>query len=201
MNGVHAPHQGRRPRLWSGLRALALVSFAFLAASCDGGSASPGVASIGSTTSTTSALGTAASFGAPGLQQSYKAQLAYAACMRSHGEPSFPDPVLTGQSVRFGPGRSIDQDSPRFISASTTCKRLVPDGGVPSPAQIQALIAQMVKNAECMPRARGNELPGPDRERPRHVCRFQPQRPGPKFPQFQAAQRACQKLAPFGGGG
>ncbi len=201
MNGVHAPHQGRRPRLWSGLRALALVSFAFLAASCDGGSASPGVASIGSTTSTTSALGTAASFGAPGLQQSYKAQLAYAACMRSHGEPSFPDPVLTGQSVRFGPGRSIDQDSPRFISASTTCKRLVPDGGVPSPAQIQALIAQMVKNAECM-RAHGvTNFPDPTVNVPGMFAGFSLKGLDPNSPQFQAAQRACQKLAPFGGGG
>ena len=37
-----------------------------------------------------------------------------------------------------------------MVSANTTCKRLVPEGGTPSPAQIQALIAQMVKNAECM---------------------------------------------------
>ena len=54
MNGKDAPHQGRLPHLWrAGLRCLALVSFAFLAAACDGSSASPGVASIGSTTSTT----------------------------------------------------------------------------------------------------------------------------------------------------
>ena len=101
--------------------------------------------------------------------------------MRSHGEPSFPDPVLKESSVTFGAGPDIDQDSPRFVSVTTTCKRLVPDGGAPSPAQIQTMIAQMVKNAECMRGSWDNELPGPDRERPRQNCRFQPQRPGPEF--------------------
>jgi hypothetical protein len=202
MNGVHAPHQGRRPHLWrAGLRALALVSFAFLAAACDGSSASPGVASIGSTTSTTSALGTASSFGEADLQQSYQAQLAYATCMRSHGEPSFPDPVLTGQSVRFGAGHNIDQDSPRFVSASTTCKRLVPEGGTPSPAQIQAMIAQMVKNAECM-RAHGvTNFPDPTVNVPGMLAGFSLKGLDPNSPQFQAAQKACQRLAPLGAGG
>jgi hypothetical protein len=134
--------------LWrAGLRCLALVSFAFLAAACDGGSASPGVASIGSTTSTTSALGTASSFAKPGLQQDYQVQLAYSACMRSSGESSFPDPVLTSHGIRFGAGQNINQDSPRFVSASTTCKRLIPDGRPPSPAQIQANTAHLLKNA------------------------------------------------------
>jgi hypothetical protein len=201
MNGVHASQQGRPHLRRAGLRALALVFFAFLAAACDGGSASPGVASIGSTTSTTSALGAASSFGGPDLQQSYKAQLAYAACMRSHGEPSFPDPVLSGQSVRFGAGRNINQDSPRFVSASTTCKRLVPDGGIPSPAQLQAMIAQMVKNAQCM-RAHGvPNFPDPTVNVPGILAGFSLKGLDPNSPQFQAAQKICQRLAPLGGGG
>lgn len=197
MSGVHAPHQGRRPHLWrAGLRALALVSFAFLAAACDGSSASPGVASIGSTTSTTSAIGTASSFGGSD-QQLYQAQLDYAACMRSHGEPSFPDPVLMSQSVMFGPGHNINQDSPRFVSANTTCKRLVPDGGTPSPAQIQALIAQMVKNAECM-RAHGvTNFPDPTVNVPGILAGFSLKGLDPNSPHFQAAQKACQRLAPL----
>ena len=197
MSGVHAPHQGRRPHLWrAGLHALALVSVAFLAAACDGGSASPGVASIGSTTSTTSAIGTASSFGGSD-QQLYQAQLDYAACMRSHGEPSFPDPVLMSQSVMFGPGHNINQDSPRFVSANTTCKRLVPDGGTPSPAQLQATIAQMVKNAECI-RAHGvTNFPDPTVNVPGILAGFSLKGLDPNSPHFQAAQKACQRLAPL----
>jgi hypothetical protein len=171
-----------------------------LLAACDGGSASPGVASIGSTTSTTSALGTASSFGQTD-QQFYQVQLDYAACMRSHGEPSFPDPVLTGQSVHFGPGPNIDQDSPRFLSANTTCKRLVPDGGTPSPAQLQVVIAQMVKNAECM-RAHGiTNFPDPTVNVPGMLAGISLKGLDPNSPQFQAAQKACQRLAPLGAGG
>jgi hypothetical protein len=200
MNGVHASQQGRPHLRRAGLRALALVFFAFLAAACDGGSTSSRVASIGSTTSTTSALGTASSFGQTD-QQFYQVQLDYAACMRSHGEPSFPDPVLTGQSVRFGAGPNIDQDSPRFVSANTTCKRLVPDGGTPSPAQIQAMIAQMVKNAECM-RAHGvTNFPDPTVNVPGMLAGFSLKGLDPNSPQFQAAQKACQRLAPLGAGG
>jgi hypothetical protein len=200
MNGVHASQQGRPHLRRAGLRALALVFFAFLAAACDGGSTSSRVASIGSTTSTTSALGTASSFGQTD-QQFYQVQLDYAACMRSHGEPSFPDPVLTGQSVRFGAGPNIDQDSPRFVSANTTCKRLVPDGGTPSPAQIQAMIAQMVKNAECM-RAHGvTNFPDPTVNVPGMLAGFSLKGLDPNSPQFQAAQKACERLAPLGAGG
>jgi hypothetical protein len=106
-----------------------------------------------------------------------------------------------GQSVRFGAGNNINQDSPRFVSASTTCKRLVPDGGVPSPAQIQALIAQMVKNAECM-RAHGvTNFPDPTVNVPGMLAGFSLKGLDPNSPQFQAAQKACQRLAPLGAGG
>ena len=190
----------RTNKLRSAGVALALAAVAGLLAACGSGSASPGVASIGSTTTTTSALGTASSFGQTD-QQYYQAQLDYAACMRSHGEPSFPDPVLRSQSVTFGAGPDIDQDSPRFVSATTTCKRLVPDGGAPSPAQIQTMIAQMVKNAECM-RAHGiTNFPDPTVNVPGIIAGFSLKGLDPNSPQFQGAQKACQRLAPLGAGG
>ena len=170
----------RTNKLRSAGVALALAAVAGLLAACGSGSASPGVASIGSTTTTTSALGTASSFGQTD-QQYYQAQLDYAACMRSHGEPSFPDPVLRSQSVTFGAGPDIDQDSPRFVSTTTTCKRLVPDGGAPSPAQIQTMIAQMVKNAECM-RAHGiTNFPDPTVNVPGIIAGFSLKGLDPKF--------------------
>ena len=131
-------------------KAVLVLAVASLAAACGGSSASPGVASLGTSTSTTSALGSASSNGDSNLQQAYQAQLAYSQCMRTHGEPTFPDPTRTSHSISVGAGRNIDQHSHQFVSASTTCKRLVPDGGPPSPAQIQAAIAHTLKNAECM---------------------------------------------------
>jgi hypothetical protein len=177
---------------------IALGALAMLAAACGPGSAAPNVASIGSTTTTTSAAGTALSGGNTDLQQAYQAQLGYAQCMRTHGEPSFPDPTLTAHSVSFG-GGNIDQHSQQFISASTTCKRLVPDGGPPSAAQMQASIARLLKNAECM-RAHGiTNFPDPVVSA--RVVGISLKGLDPNSPQFQAAQKACQKLAPLGGVG
>jgi len=186
--------------LWRiGLVSLALISIALVAAACGDGSASPGVASIGATTSTTSALGTASSNDEADLQQAYEAQLAYAEWPRTHGEPAFPDPVLTSHNVSFGTGRNINQHSRQFISASTTCKRLVPDGGPPSPAQIQAAVARLLKNAECM-RAHGiTNFPDPTVSS--HGSGNTLNGVAPNSPQFQTAQRTCQRLAPLGAPG
>jgi hypothetical protein len=178
---------------------LAIGAIAALAAACGTGPGAPNVASVGSTTTTTGALGTASSNATAGLQQDYQAQLAYAECMRAHGEPSFPDPVLTSHSVSFGAGSNIDQHSQQFVSASTTCKRLVPDGGPPSAAQIQAAVARMLKNAECM-RAHGVTT-FPDPTVNGHNIGISLKGLDPNSPQFQAAQNACEKLAPIGGPG
>jgi hypothetical protein len=101
----------------------------------------------------------------------------------------------------LGAGNNINQDSPRFVSASTTCKRLVPDGGTPSPAQIQAAIAHLLKNAECM-RAHGvTNFPDPTVNVPGMPAGISLKGLDPNSPQFQAAQKACQRLAPLGAGG
>jgi hypothetical protein len=61
----------------------------------------------------------------PARQQQMKTRLlAFAACMRSHGVPGYPDPT-------FGPGgsvsqktdrRSVDPGSPTFQSAQRACR-------------------------------------------------------------------------------
>ncbi|MGA3353975.1 MAG: hypothetical protein ABSD85_12430 [Acidimicrobiales bacterium] len=187
----------RRARIAKALPIAVLLGIATCAAACSGGPAAPNVASIGSTTTTTSATGTAASNGQPNLQQAYQAQLAYAQCMRAHGVPNFPDPTLTSHAVSFGAGHNINQDSPQFVSASTTCKRLVPDGGPPSTAQLQAAIARLLKNAQCM---RTHGVPNfPDPIVSAHNIGIFLKGVDPNSPGFQAAQRTCQKLAPIGG--
>ncbi len=51
-----------------------------------------------------------------------------AACMRSHGFPSFPDPTFENGNVQTNVPSSIDQDSARFKGAATICTKLIPAG-------------------------------------------------------------------------
>jgi hypothetical protein len=51
-----------------------------------------------------------------------------AACMRRHGFPDFPDPTFQNNDVQLNVPASIDQNSPQFKSAATTCQRLIPKG-------------------------------------------------------------------------
>ena len=140
-------------------------------------------------------MGTALSSEQSDLQQAYQAQLAYAQCMRTHGEPSFPDPVLTSHSLSY-PAGDINQHSPQFTSAAKTCKRLVPQGGAPSAAQMQASIARMLKHSECMRTHGITNFPDPVVSD--HSMGISLKGIDPSTSQFQAAQTACQRLAPLG---
>lgn len=61
------------------------------------------------------------------LQQDYKQLLKYSACMRSHGVPSYPDPILDKSGV--GIEDHIDHNTPQFKTAGQACKSLAPAGG------------------------------------------------------------------------
>lgn len=50
-------------------------------------------------------------------------QLMYARCMRTHGEPGFPDPSATGG---FTIPNSVDENSSTFQAAECACKDLLP---------------------------------------------------------------------------
>jgi len=47
--------------------------------------------------------------------------LAYSKCMRSHGEPTFPDPNAQGQIKQQLRASGIDQDSPQWQAAHRAC--------------------------------------------------------------------------------
>jgi hypothetical protein len=123
---------------------LALIPFT--AAAC-GGSGSPGVADLGTTQTTTSA----AASGTSGER--------YAACMRSHGVPQFPDPTNNGKTfhIQIGPG-GIDKSSPRFRSAEASCASLQPPGpSFEGPTITPAEQVDYLKAAACM---RAHGVPG-----------------------------------------
>ena len=147
----------------------ALACFSLLAAGC-GGSKSPSIASIGTTTSTGAAgstnttSGAASSGSAPSQTQLQQDSLKYAECMRANGVPNFPDPKAGGGFL-FQVGTGIDPSSPPFKTAQAKCRKLLPGGGPPGPGSTthpsaQAL-AQMVKVAQCMRRHGISAFPDP----------------------------------------
>jgi len=152
---------------------------------------------------------TSASASAP----TYAQELALAQCMRSHGEPDFPDPDGSGGytltpngSVEGAGGSSIDIDSSQAQAAYGDCRHLLP--GAPSISQLQQDVQQeqqrqaqalpeLLKYSQCM---RSHGVP----DFPDLGQGGQSPAPGngaginPNSPQFQAAATACQHLLPPG---
>ena len=127
---------------------LALAAVALLFAAC-GGSGGSGVASItGSSTSTTTAGGAAGSSGGPPTAQQLVAMTKWAACVRKHGLPNFPDPPYqNGELNKLG----YTKFSPQMIKADNACHALaVAVGAVLSKAELEKVIAQELKVSQCM---------------------------------------------------
>lgn len=59
------------------------------------------------------------------LQQILDQELKFAACMRSHGEPKFPDPVIINGAVSLQIA-GLDHTSPQFQAAQQACQHLLP---------------------------------------------------------------------------
>lgn len=113
-----------------------------------------GVASISSTTTSSAVSTIAASASAP-----FTNALRYARCMREHGEVDFPDPSDPGGFSTTALAR-LDAASRQFIAADTTCLRLLPNAGQPTPVELAQTIVEGLRFARCM-RARGIPFPDP----------------------------------------
>jgi len=132
----------RRARL-SRVVPIVLVATGFLVAGCGGGS-SPGVVSLGSTT-TTIATGGAAPRGSSGTVSQH---LQYAKCMQTHGVPQFPEPG--GNVDSFAAMQKLDPNSPQFQKAEKSCQGLLPKTTPASPAEREKVEAEALKFAHCM---------------------------------------------------
>jgi hypothetical protein len=150
-------------------RALALAALALLVGACGGGGSS-----------------------AAGGSTPYQQALSYAQCMRSHGEPGFPDPDSQGLFQNLGP---VDIRSPQYLSATKTCGHLLPASHV-SAAQRQQDLSRQLKYAGCM-RSHGF----PDTPDPVLMPNGNMEGAGPggaagpgidtNSPQYNSAQRTC----------
>jgi hypothetical protein len=90
------------------------------------------------------------------IQQEQHDLVRFAACMRSHGVPSIPDPTTSPRQFK----ESLTTQSPAFRSAARTCQHLLPGGRLrlrsQSAAHTQAQIAAALAFARCI---RGHGFP------------------------------------------
>jgi hypothetical protein len=189
-----------------------LLAVAVLASACGGKSAAPGVASLttGGTTTTTPAAGggtppSSPSFGSSGnttLQMKMQGGAQFASCMRKNGVANFPDPSSSG-AVTIGPSSGIDPRSPKFQAAQAKCRKLLPNGGQPTPAQIAKAQQGALDFSKCM-RAHGiTDFPDPTFSTGGGIQMKIQAKGGlnPNDPRFQAAQKACRGRLGLGKGG
>ena len=158
----------------AGVLAAAVAGAALLVAACSGsggGGSSPAAA------------------GPPAFQNA----LAYAQCMRSHGEPGFPDPDSKGNFLNLGP---VNIHSPQYLSASKVCGHLLPSYKV-TPAQRNQELSSALKYSACM---RSHGIPSyPDPiELANGNIELRLGAGHGNSPQQQAAAQACRKFLPGG---
>jgi hypothetical protein len=175
----------------------------FLAA-CGGGGSPAAVAHIGKVAATTTVAPAAASGGMPSLPQMYQDVLAYAGCMRSHGDPTFSPPTTVQNASEQLIGWSQPGDlkgDPKALSqyrsANRTCAVLLPNNGAgPSQAQVQEQLSKDLKFSHCM---RSHGLPDfPDPEETRQgISISSAHSVDLSSPQFRTAQNDCRSLVPF----
>ena len=94
----------------------------------------------------------------------------FAACMRTHGVPGFPDPVVSSSgnhsSIKIGPG-GVNPNTPAFSSATHACRTLLPEiGGITqlSIQQLHARLDDLVSFSQCMRRDGVHNFPDPTRQ-------------------------------------
>ena len=125
---------------------------------------------------------------------SHAQDLNYASCMRRHGVADFPDPSTDGVFSLI----NIDPNTSQYRSAENACQKVLPKVNPPSPAEQAKFLQKALAFAQCM-RSHG-EPTFRDPTVTNGGISFSLSGLDLSAPQFQRAQQACQRLAPFAGG-
>jgi len=186
------------------LAALGAIAASLLLAACGGSSSSPGVAHVGTTSSTSTLGGSSGSGG--GTPESSETSAAaqqkmvkFAQCMRTHGEPEFPEPTEGHIQIHSQNGHGPNPESSQFQAAEKACSKYAPSRVAPSPAQQAKVQEQLLKMAECMRSHGVPNFPDPKFSSSGGGVRVSIKGGSginPSSPQFQAAQKACQSDFP-----
>ncbi len=153
--------------------AAALAGAALLVAGCGGGHAAPVSAK----------------------QANYEKLLAYSQCMRTHGEPGFPDPQPDGNLLINAQKGHLN--GALMNSANKACQHLMPKSPPLTASQQQKLTAEALKFVACMRTHGIPNFPDPTVnssgvgiEIPRNIT--------PNSAVLKNAQQACRNLLPGG---
>jgi hypothetical protein len=127
----------------------------------------------------------------------YQKAVAYAQCMRSNGEPDFPDPDSQGNFDRTLANRSLFAGA-QFQAASKPCQRLLPPSPPETAAEQQREYQKALKFAACM---RTHGFPSfPDPTPIPYVGFDRPPGIDVNSTQFQSARQTCHTISGFGPG-
>jgi hypothetical protein len=185
------------------LSVVVLASVALLLAGCGGGSSSPGVAHVGTTSASSPSGGSGG--GTPESKEviavSQQKLVKFAQCMRTHGEPEFPEPTEGAIQIHSQNGHGPNPESPQWKAAEKACSKYAPSKVAPSPAQQAKMQEQALKMSECMRSHGVPNFPDPKFSSSGGGVRVTLKAGGstglnPSSPQFQAAQKACQSNFP-----
>jgi hypothetical protein len=183
---AQTPQSGTRIRRSrrAALAGVLVTGIVLFASACGSSpSSSPGVAANGGSSSTASASSS------PSGGSAVQKALAYAACMRSHGVSNFPDPNSQGQ-FQITSSQGINVQSSQYQRAQTACQSLAPTQGG-STAQNKAAALQF---SACMRSHGVSNFPDPNANGGFMIGANNGI--DPNSPQFQSAQKACQKYMP-----
>jgi hypothetical protein len=161
----------------AGVLAAAVASITVLAAACGGGGIAPVLAGT----------------------SNYQKALAYAQCMRAHGEPSYPDPTSNGGFVIDG--KKDHLNGALMSSANKTCQHLLPKFAPMTATQQRQATTEALRYVACM---RTHGIPNmPDPVVNAQGIQFRiggakGKGPLPGSQVLHNAMLACQKLLPGG---
>jgi len=142
------------------------------------------------TSSTTSSGGSTSS--------AYQKALAYAQCVRAHGEPNYPDPNSKGQFVVPNGSSPVNVSKAVADAVNKACGKLA--APLPGPAQASQganTTNKSLQFAKCMRSHGAPNYPDPNPDGSFTL----PKGANPESPQWLAAERDCQNLMPQNPGG
>jgi hypothetical protein len=184
----HLPSPARRRSARLGGFAVASTVAGLALAAC-GASVTPGVASLGTTTTMAPVTGN----GSGSTGSNYADAVRFSQCMRAKGAVNFPDPDSQGH---FQISASSDASKSVIESAQRACQHLLPNGGHPSAAQQAQMQARALKNSQCMRRHGVANFPDPQFGPGGRISMSINVKSGidPNSPTFQNAQKACRGI-------
>jgi hypothetical protein len=181
--------RGPRTLRWTGALAAA-AAVALLTAACGTGSPAhedPATAAPAAHAAVTEPPATE--------QTAYQQALAYARCMRTHGEPTWPAPTSDGNF-----DGNLDLSSDHYLSANQSCVHLLPNDRTLAAAQARHALGQIKNYAACM-RSHGVTRfsdDGPWNAQAGEARLWHYSRHGlhTTWQQFNSAYRACRRFLP-----